>query len=102
MEAIILAGGKQYQVKKGQKISVNKLVAVDGQAVEFDVLAVVEGDKLRVGTPLVSGTKVVGKVLRQYKDEKVIVGTFKRRKGFHKKKGHRQLLTELEIQDIKG
>lgn len=100
MDAIIQAGGRQYQVKQGQKISVNKLAVSVGEPVEFDVLALIEGNSLKVGTPVVQGAKVVGKVLRQYKDEKVVAATFKRRKGFHKKKGHRQLLTEVEIQTV--
>lgn len=100
MDAIIQSGGRQYQVKQGQKISINKLPAAEGESVEFEVLAVIDGTSLKVGAPVVQGAKVVGKVLRQYKGEKVVAATFKRRKGFHKKKGHRQLLTEVEIQNV--
>jgi large subunit ribosomal protein L21 len=100
MEAIILAGGKQYRVKKGQKLSVDKLSADVNAEVKFDTLMVLDGDKATVGTPIVGKGKVLATVVRQYKDEKVTSATYKRRKGFHKKKGHRQCLTEIQIKDI--
>lgn len=99
MQAIIKTGGKQYTVKKGQKLAVEKLEAADGASVDFDVLALI-GDELKIGTPLVSGAKVQAKVLGQVKADKVISFKFKRRKGYHKTRGHRQKLTEIQIQSI--
>lgn len=106
MQAVIETGGKQYQVQKGQKLSVEKLstekVALEvGSQVEFDVLAIL-GDEPKFGQPLVSGAKVIAKVLNQTQGEKIDVSTYKRRKGFHKSSGHRQELTSLEITDIKA
>jgi large subunit ribosomal protein L21 len=99
MQAIIKTGGKQYTVKKGQKLAVEKLEAADGANVDFDVLALI-GDELKIGTPLVSGAKVQAKILGQVKADKVISFKFKRRKGYHKTRGHRQKLTEIQIQSI--
>lgn len=100
MEAIIQSGGKQYKVKKGQVLSVEKIdCAVDSQ-VEFDVLMTVDNDKVNVGTPVLDGVKAKAKVLRQYKGPKVVSAIYKRRKGYHKKKGHRQECTEVQITEI--
>lgn len=101
MQAVIETGGKQYQVQKGQKLSVEKIVLEPGSNVEFDVLAIL-GDEPKFGQPLVSGAKVTAKVLSQTQGDKVDVSTYKRRKGFHKSRGHRQELTNLEITDIKA
>lgn len=100
MQAIIQAGGKQFKVSKGQKLVVNKLAADINSEVNFEVLATVDGDKITVGNPVVSKAKVSATVLRQTKGDKVVSATYKRRKGYHKKKGHRQSLTEIQIKDI--
>jgi large subunit ribosomal protein L21 len=97
MEAIIQTGGRQYKVKKDQKLSVNKLVADIDTEITFDALAVVSEGKLSTGK-----SKVVAKVLSQTKGDKVTSATFKRRKGFHKKKGHRQQLTQIQIKNIQA
>ena len=102
MEAIVSVSGHQYQVKKGQKLSVNLLDAEPEKTIELDVLATLDGDKLNAGQPLVEGSKVVAKVLGHKKGDKVVAQTYKRRKGVHKKKGFRADLTEIEIQEIKG
>jgi len=99
MEAIIQSGGRQYQVSKGQKILVNRLTAEKGSDVTFDVMALY-GDKPQIGEPVVKGAKVVAKVLSHDRGDKIIVATYKRRKGYHKKHGHRQELTQLEIKEI--
>jgi len=99
--AIFRTGGKQYRVEKGDKIDVEKLDAAVGDTVTFDeVLAAGGGKSLSVGDPFLSGAKVKAKVIDQYRDKKVIAFKFKRRKGYHKTKGHRRLLTKLEIQSI--
>lgn len=102
MEAIIKAGGKQFRVKKGEKIVVHQLAEKENAEVTFDPLLVVSGKDAKVGQPLVGGAKVTGKILRHFKGEKIVAQTYKRRKGLHKKIGHRQSLTEVEITKIEG
>jgi len=99
--AIIQTGGKQYRVSEGDVLSVEKLaVDADTETIFNDVLLVVDGDKVNLGTPLVSGASVKAQVVEQYKDEKVIAFKFKRRKGYHRTVGHRRRLTELKITKI--
>ena len=99
--AIIQTGGKQYRVSEGDVLSVEKLDVEAGKETTFsDVLLVVNGDKINLGTPLVSGASVKAQVVDQYKDDKVIAFKFKRRKGYHRTVGHRRQLTELNITKI--
>jgi large subunit ribosomal protein L21 len=99
--AIIQTGGKQYRVSEGDVLSVEKLDVEAGKETTFsDVLLVVNGDKVNLGTPLVSGASVQAEVVEQYKDDKVIAFKFKRRKGYHRTVGHRRQLTELKITKI--
>jgi large subunit ribosomal protein L21 len=99
--AIIQTGGKQYRVSEGDVLSVEKLDVEAGKETTFsDVLLVVNGDKINLGTPLVSGASVKAEVVDQYKDDKVIAFKFKRRKGYHRTVGHRRQLTELKITKI--
>jgi large subunit ribosomal protein L21 len=99
--AIIQTGGKQYRVSEGDVLSVEKLATETGKEAVFnDVLLVVNGDKVNLGTPLVSGASVKAEVVDQYKDDKVIAYKFKRRKGYHRTVGHRRQLTELKITKI--
>lgn len=100
MTVVIETSGKQYQVSKGDEIVVNKVIGAPGDAVIFDRVILVYGDKTSIGTPYVSGAKVVGKIVSQGRGKKVIVGKFKRRKGYHKKQGHRQYLTKVAIEEI--
>ncbi len=96
--AVIKTGGKQYRVEKGDQIDVEKLDAEVGDTISFDeVLAVGTGEKIDFGTPFVDGAKVEAKVVDQYRAKKVIAFKFKRRKGYHKTKGHRRHVTRLEI-----
>ena len=100
MYAIIKTGGKQYRVSEGQTLRVEKLNAEDGK-VEFDqVLLVGQDDDVKVGKPVVDGAKVSADVVREGRDKKVIVFKKKRRKGYHKKQGHRQAFTEIKITQI--
>ncbi len=96
MFAVIETGGKQYIVKEGDVIRVEKL-SHEGEEVEFDKVLMV-GD--RVGSPYVEGAKVKGAVLRDARSKKIIVFKYKRRKGYHKKQGHRQWFTEVKITEI--
>lgn len=99
--AIIKTGGKQHKVAVGDKLDVSKIEANEGDQATFDqVLAHGEGDSLVVGTPTVAGATVVAKVLKQFKGEKVLSFKFRRRKGYHRTRGHRQLLTQVEILSI--
>ena len=99
--AIIQTGGKQYRVSEGDVLSVEKLATETGKEAVFnDVLLVVNGDQVNLGTPLVSGASVKAEVVDQYKDDKVIAFKFKRRKGYHRTVGHRRQLTELKITKI--
>lgn len=100
MYAIIKTGGKQYRVSEGQTLRVEKLNAQEGK-VEFDqVLLVGQEDSVQVGKPVVEGAKVSADVVREGRDKKVIVFKKKRRKGYHKKQGHRQAFTEIKITQI--
>ncbi|MCL1924448.1 MAG: 50S ribosomal protein L21 [Defluviitaleaceae bacterium] len=101
MYAIIKTGGKQYKVSEGDVIRVEKL-EVEGDYTFNEVLAISKDDALTFGTPTVSGASVSASVVNQGKHKKVIVYKFKKKKGFHKKKGHRQPYTELKINSING
>jgi len=101
MYAIIETGGKQFKVSQGDVIRVEKLCIEPGNTHTFDqVLLLANGDELQVGAPYVNGVKVTATVTKQDKAKKVIVYKYKAKKGFHKKKGHRQPFTELKIESI--
>lgn len=101
MYAIIATGGKQHKVAVGDTIYVEKLEVADGKKVKFDTLMYSDGKKVKVGTPLVKGVTVEGKVLKQVKGKKVIVFKYKPKKNIRKKQGHRQNYTRVEITGIK-
>lgn len=99
--AIIKTGGKQYKVEKGTKLRVEKLNKKEGSDTSFsDVLLYKHGARVEVGTPKISGVKVVGRVLEHAKADKVITYKYRRRKRSSKKKGHRQPHTLVEIIEI--
>ena len=99
--AIIKTGGKQYRVAAGDKIEVEKLDVAVGDTVTFDeVLASGNGDSINVGSPFIVGALVTAKVVDQVRAKKVVAFKFKRRKGFHKTKGHRRHLTRLQVESI--
>ena len=100
MYAIIKTGGKQYRVSEGETLRVERLDVVDGK-VSFDqVLLVGNGEDVKIGAPLVEGAKVEAEVLRESRAKKVIIFKKKRRKGYHKKQGHRQTFTEVKVTSI--
>ena len=102
MYAIVEINGQQFKVVEGQEIFVNRLEAAEGDQVTFDkVLLVAKEGDFQVGTPTVAA-KVETTVLEQVKGDKVIVFKKKRRKGYHKKQGHRQYYTQLRINEIKA
>ena len=99
--AVVETGGKQYLVHKNDKLEVEKLPAEKGAAVTLDrVLAVSDGQTLKVGSPVVSGAAVLADVVDQIRGPKVVSFKKKKRKGYHKKIGHRQSLTCLCVKDI--
>ena len=102
MYAIIATGGKQYKVSEGDVIKVEKLDAEVGAKVTFDNVLLVGGDTVKVGTPTVDGAKVEASVVSEGKGKKVIVYKYKRKTGYHKKNGHRQLFTQVKIDSIVG
>ncbi len=100
MYAIIETGGKQFKVSEGDVINVEKLTA-DSNAYVFDkVLALVDGDNMSFGAPYLAGAKVESEILANGKAKKVIIYKYKSKKGFHKKKGHRQPYTQVKILKI--
>ena len=101
MYAIIETGGKQYKVQAGDEIRVEKLNAEAGTSFTFDkVLCLLDGDNSVFGKPTVAGATVTGKVVSDGKAKKVIIYKYKAKKGFHKKKGHRQPFTRVTIEAI--
>ncbi len=99
--AIVQTGGKQYRVREGDSITVEKVPGEEGDSVELDnVLLVSKGEKLSVGQPRVDGAKVVAEVARQGKADKVIVFKYKPKVRYHVKNGHRQQVTQLSIKQI--
>ena len=100
MYAIIETGGKQYKVEQGDVVFIEKLNVEAGEAVTFDKVLVVGGDDLKVGAPSVEGATVSANVVKNGKDKKIIVYKYKPKKGYHKKQGHRQPYTKVEITAI--
>ncbi len=102
MFAVIETGGKQYKVAPGQKLKIEKLESKIGDSLAFDkVLLVADGETVKIGAPYVDGAKVEGKVVRQGHNKTVIVFKYHSKTRYRKKKGHRQLFTEIEVTDIK-
>ncbi len=100
MYAIIETGGKQYKVEQGDVVFIEKLNVEAGETVTFDKVLVVGGDSVKVGAPYVEGATVSANVVKNGKDKKIIVYKYKPKKGYHKKQGHRQPYTKVEITAI--
>jgi len=101
MYAVILTGGKQYRVKEGDLLSVEKLEAENGRKIGFDqVLLIEDGENVLVGTPVLENAMVRAEVVETYKDEKVLVFKKKRRKQYRRTRGHRQQLTKIRVEGI--
>ena len=99
MFAVIKTGGKQYKVAEGDVLRVEKLETKEGEVVFDNVLLVVNGE-VKLGQPVVSGAKVTAKVLEEGKGEKKMVFRYKSKTRQHKKKGHRQPYTKVQILKI--
>ena len=103
MYAVFRSGGKQYRAAKGDVLRLEKIEADEGATIKFDdVLLIGEGADIKVGNPLLSGSSVSGKVVRQGKSKKVPVVKFKRRQNYLRQGTHRQFFTEVEITAISG
>ena len=103
MYAIVATGGKQYRVREGQVINVEKLGAEAGSDVVLEkVLLVGEGDEVKIGTPYVEDAAINCQVLEHKRDRKIIVFKHKRRKDYRKKAGHRQEYTRLKVTSIQA
>ncbi len=101
MYAVILTGGKQYRVTEGDVLAVEKLDLEPGRKAHFDrVLLVEDGETVHVGAPVLDNAMVLGLVLENFKDEKVLVFKKKRRKQYRRTRGHRQQLTKVRITRI--
>ena len=101
MYAIVEIAGQQFKVEKDQQVYVHRLEAKEGSKVEFDnVLLIDNGGKIAVGAPAIEGAKVTAKVLQHLKGDKVIVFKKKRRKGYKVKNGHRQYMSQIQIEKI--
>ena len=103
MYAIVKTGGKQYRVSAGQTVRVEKIDGTVGDNVELsDVLLVGGGEETIVGQPRVDGASVAAEIVEQGRAKKIIIFKKKRRKGYHKKQGHRQAFTSLKITEIRA
>ena len=101
MQAIIVTGGKQYNVSEGDTLFIEKLDVEAGEAVTFDtVLAIVDGENTQFGPPVVAGAKVDAKVVKNGKGKKIRIFKYNPKKGYRKRQGHRQPYTKVEIGKI--
>ena len=100
MYAIIKTGGKQYRVSEGDKIKVEQLDQEKGASFDISEVLFVGGDKTQIGKPFVAGATVTVEVARQLRDKKIRVFKKKRRKGYQKLNGHRQLMSQIQIESI--
>ena len=100
MYAIVEIAGQQFKVAKDQKVFVHRLEEKEGSKVSFDKVLFLDDGKITIGAPVIENAVVTAKVLGHLKGDKVIVFKKKRRKGFKKKNGHRQYLSEIQIEGI--
>lgn len=99
--AVIRNGGKQYRVKEGDELDVEKIPIEEGKSITLnEVLLFVEGENIILGQPVIDGLKVKANVLKEFKGEKIRVGRFRPKSRYAKIKGHRQHLTKIKITEI--
>jgi len=103
MYAVLETGGKQYKVAAGDKIEIERLPVEAGQTCTFDRVLMVQGDDgVQVGAPTLENAAVSASVIEHKRGPKLVAFKFKRRKGYHRKKGHRQELSVVQITEIKA
>jgi large subunit ribosomal protein L21 len=101
MYAVLSTGGKQYKVEEGDVLRIEKIPGEIGSSISFDkVLMLSDGEKVRVGAPLLDGISVSGHIVEQDKAKKILVFKYKRRKNYRRKQGHRQPYTAVKIDSI--
>ena len=101
MYAIVEIAGHQFKIQKDQKLFVNRMENEQGSELEFDqVLLLADEDNIKVGTPVVEGASVKARILEHVKADKIKVFKKKRRKGYQKMNGHRQPMTQIQIEEI--
>ena len=100
MYAVIESGGKQHRVVEGETLKLEKIDVATGETVEFDKVLMVGGDDVRIGTPVVEGSKVTAEVVAHGRHKKIKIIKFNRRKHYRKETGHRQWFTEVKITGI--
>ncbi|MFO8083383.1 MAG: 50S ribosomal protein L21 [Desulfobacterales bacterium] len=101
MYAVVVSGGKQYKVREGEVLRLEKIPGEIGDPISFDdVLLYSDGENLQIGQPVLENAKVTGRVVEQGKARKIIVFKFKRRKRYRRKQGHRQQFTAVKIDSI--
>ena len=101
MYAVVNIQGFQFKVEEGQSLYVNRLSQEPGDSIKLNEVLLIDNDgQVQVGKPLVEGASVTAKVVEHLKDDKIIVFKKKRRKGYKKKNGHRQYLSQIEIESI--
>ncbi len=99
MNAVIKTGGKQYLVKEGDVVNIEKLEALPGEVVSFDTLLTFEGDKVAIGTPMVAG-KVTAEVVAHGRAAKISVVKYKAKSRYTRRSGHRQHFTRVKITKV--
>ena len=101
MYAIVATGGKQYKVREGEVLRIEKIPGEVGSPISFDqVLMVGDGDSVSIGRPALDGAAVTARIVEQGKADKLIVFKYKRRKRYRRKQGHRQSFTAVKIDAI--
>lgn len=103
MYAVVKTGGKQYKVTQDEYLKVEKLEGNEGDTIELDqVLMIADGDKLKIGSPMIDGGKITATILSHGRHKKVEIMKFRRRKHHQKRTGHRQYYTEIKVTGING
>lgn len=100
MYAVIKTGGKQYRVSEGDRLRVEKIAGAKGDTIELAEVLMLGGERVAVGSPLVSGAKVSAEIIGQGLGKKIVVFKMRRRKRYRRKNGHRQPFTELRVKTI--